>query len=465
MQSFANADGLAFSATRPESLEAYDAIIRAFLGFRRDTADKVKALVEADPEMPMAIAARGYLTKMVGTSESAPTVRAMSDKLNAMAAAARLNPREALHAKALTAWADNQMEEAATLWGTILHAQPNDTLALRLAHFIDFYSGNGRRLRDGIARVLHAYPKGHRFHGFVQGMYAFGLEEAGDYARAERHGKIAVDENPADAWSVHAVAHAMEMTGRDDEGLAFTGAIEKSWNETNNFRFHLHWHRGLYLLEKGRTEEVLALYDAEFGAEPDSGFYLDMLNATSMLWRLELFGMDVGDRWQKLAEVAAKRHHDEELIFVSLHYMMALVSAGGDADVRALMDHLETWAEKQTTQGQVVARVGLEIARALADMRGGRAREAYDRLVPIRYEIDPIGGSHAQRDVFQMLLIDAAMRAGETGAATAFLAERVAERPGGVWGWRRYADVLSARGADAAAAEARIREQEAAGAA
>ncbi|MEL7171489.1 MAG: tetratricopeptide repeat protein [Pseudomonadota bacterium] len=461
MQTFADADGLAFSATRPESLEAYDGIVRAFVGFRRDTGDKVKALVADEPEMPMAIAARGYLTKMVGTSESAPTVRAMSDKLNAMAAQGRLNPREALHARALAAWADNQMEEAARHWGTILHTQPNDALALRLAHFIDFYSGNGRRLRDGIARVVHAYPKGHRFHGFVQGMYAFGLEEAGDYARAEHHGKIAVDENPADAWSVHAVAHAMEMTGRDEEGLAFTGAIEDAWGQTNNFRYHLHWHRGLYLLEKGRAEEVLALYDAEFGADPDSGFYLDMLNATSMLWRLELFGIDVGDRWQKLAEVAAKRHHDEELIFVSLHYMMALVSAGGDADVKALMDHLEAWAEKPTTQGKVVARVGLDIARALADMRGGRAREAYDRLAPIRYDLDPIGGSHAQRDVFQMLLIDAAMRAGETGHATSLLAERVAERPGGVWGWRRYADALSAQGASDAAAEARARAADA----
>ncbi|MEM7499643.1 MAG: tetratricopeptide repeat protein [Pseudomonadota bacterium] len=462
MQTFADTDGLAFSASRPESLEAYDGIVRAFVGFQRDTGDKVKALIADDPEMPMAIAARGYLTKMVGTSETAPTVRKMADKLAGLAADGRLNPREALHARALSAWADNQMEDAATIWGQILHTQPNDAMALRLTHFIDFYSGNGRRLRDGIARVVRAYPKGHRFHGFVQGMYAFGLEEAGDYARAERHGKIAVDENPADAWSVHAVAHAMEMTGRDAEGLAFTGAIEDQWSQVNNFRYHLHWHRGLYLLEKGRTDEVLALYDAEFGAEPDSGFYLDMLNATSMLWRLELFGTDVGDRWQKLAEVAAKRHGDEELIFVSLHYMMALVSAGGDADVTALMEHLTAWAEKPTTQGKVVARVGLAIARALADMRGGRARAAYDRLNPIRYALDPIGGSHAQRDVFEMLLIDAAMRAGETGAAAAMLAERVAERPGGVWGWQRYADALEARGDTDAAAAARAEAKAAA---
>ncbi|MEM6944149.1 MAG: tetratricopeptide repeat protein [Pseudomonadota bacterium] len=457
MLTFADEDGLVFTASRPESVEAYDDVIRAFVGFRRDTAARVQKLLEADPEMPMAIAARGYLTKMVGTSETGSVVREMTARLSEMSAEGRLNPREQRHARALAAWEQGQMEQATAIWEGILQQDPNDALALRLAHFTHFYSGNGKRIRDGIARVLHAYPSGHRLHGFVQGMYAFGLEEAGDYARAERHGKIAVAENPADAWSVHAVAHAMEMTGRAEEGLAFTAAIEERWSEVNNFRYHLHWHRGLYLLEQGRCDEVLALYDAEFGAEPDSGFYLDMLNATAMLWRLELFGIDVGDRWQKLAEVAAKRHHDEELIFVSLHYMMALASAGGEAEIDGLMAHLEAWAEKPTTQGQIVARVGLAIARALCQMRRGQPSAAFRELYPIRYDIDPIGGSHAQRDVFHMILIDAAVKAGETGPAASLLAERVMEKPGGLWGWQRYADVLERSGQNGAAAEARAR--------
>ncbi|MEM6680472.1 MAG: tetratricopeptide repeat protein, partial [Pseudomonadota bacterium] len=305
MQTFADRDGLAFTASRPESVDAYDDLVRAFVGFRRDTGKRSEALLADDPEMPMAIAARGYLAKMMGNRQSGNAAAGHAARLGRMAEAGRLNPRERLHASALAAWVAGDMDGADAEWSRILQEQPNDMLALRLAHFIHFYSNSDHRLRDGIARLLPAYGPDHRFYGFVQGMYAFGLEESGDYGRAEKHGRIAVEENPADAWSVHAVAHAMEMTGRAEEGLAFTGGIEHRWSEVNNFRYHLHWHRGLYLLESGQDAEVLALYDAQFGAEPDSGFYLDMLNASSMLWRLELHGLDVGPRWQVLADVAA----------------------------------------------------------------------------------------------------------------------------------------------------------------
>ncbi|MEM6487449.1 MAG: tetratricopeptide repeat protein, partial [Pseudomonadota bacterium] len=316
--------------------------------------------------------------------------------------------------------------------------------------------------RDGIARVLPHYRPGHRHYGYVQGMYAFGLEEAGDYAAAERHGKIAVGENPGDAWSVHAVAHAFEMTGRGEEGLAFTAALEPDWGQVNNFRYHLHWHRGLYLLEQNRTAEVLALYDAEVGADPDSGFYLDMLNCSSMLWRLEMQGVDVGDRWQALAGVAAKRSGEEELIFVTLHYAMALIAAGRPGQIDALEAHLEAWAAKPTTQGAIVAAVGLPLFRAMRLLRVGRAGEALAALLPLRYAIDPIGGSHAQRDVFQMALITAAEAAGQPRMARALLAERVALKPHGCWGWQRYAAALRSVGERAAAEAAETRAADAA---
>ncbi|MEO0820579.1 MAG: tetratricopeptide repeat protein [Pseudomonadota bacterium] len=457
MRQIENAFGLQFTAAEPEHVAAFDDIVRAFLGFRPDIGDKVKALLAVAPEMPMAIAARGYFAKMVGTSETGPVAHAASERVAAMAKAGRLNPREIAHARALALWCAGDMEGATAVWEAIVAETPQDALALRLAHFTHFYSGDGRRIRDGVARALPAYGPEHPLYGFVQGMYAFGLEESGDYARAERHGKIAVGRNPADAWSVHAVAHAFEMTGRPEEGLAFAASVEPHWSTVNNFRNHLHWHRGLYLLERGRTDEVLALYDSDFGRDVDSGFYLDMLNAASMLWRLELHGTDVGDRWQALADVAKKRMADEELIFVSLHYMMALVSAGGDADIDGLLAHLEAWAAKPTTQGQVVADTGLALARAFRDMRRGRHAEAFRAIEPIRYDIDPVGGSHAQRDLFHMMLIDAAQKSGADAEALSLLAERVAMKPSSPWGWQRYAQSLEATGAGEAAREAGLR--------
>ncbi|MGH7719033.1 MAG: tetratricopeptide repeat protein, partial [Gemmatimonadaceae bacterium] len=72
-------------------------------------------------------------------------------------------------------------------------------------------------------------------------------------------------------------------------------------------------------------------------------------------------------------------------------------------------------------------------------------------LFPVRRRVQLIGGSHAQRDLFEQLLIDAAWRARRLDVAATLLEERTASRPGNRWGWKHRAAVLSALGAPGAA--------------
>ena len=455
MTSFNDSHGLTYTAAAPDSVARFETLIHAFMGFRREMMKQLAALLEADPEMPMANCAKGYFMKMSGASQLTPIANEQLALVDAMAAAGRLNPREGKHHQALGQWCAGDMDGATETWERILLEYPLDGLALRLAHFTHFYSGDGRKIRDSMARALPQWPEDHPCYGFLLGMYGFGLEESGDYAAAERYGRRAVEINPEDAWSVHSVAHCLEMTGRCAEGIEFSRALEPSWSKVNNFRYHLHWHRGLYHLERGEFAEVLELYDTQFGRDVDTPYYLDMVNATSMLWRLEMFGVDVGERWQVLAEIARKRIADDELIFVSLHYLMALVSAGGEADIEAMMAHLEDWAARPTTQGRITARVGLELARGMRELRRGNHDRAVKAIYPIRYEMDPLGGSHAQRDVFWMMLSDAAARGRDPRLAVSLFAERTALKPHSAWGWEHYADSLGAAGQGGRAEAAR----------
>ncbi|MEM8841164.1 MAG: tetratricopeptide repeat protein, partial [Pseudomonadota bacterium] len=272
---------------------------------------------------------------------------------------------------------------------------------------------------------------------------------------AERYGREAVEINPEDGWSVHAVAHVLEMQERHQEGIDWVTGLEPSWSKGNNFRFHIIWHRALYHLERGEYDVVLGLYDDQIVSDIGSEFYLDICNACSMLWRLEMHGVDVGDRWLVLADVARRHTGDRDLIFVTLHYLMALVSTGDREGTDAMMKTIAAWADDPGTQGQITAASGLGIARAMGEIRAGAFGAAARRLTDLRYQMDHIGGSMAQRDVFEMLMLDASQKSGDPALSRSLFADRTARRPNNRWTWSRYAETLDASGAPEQAARAR----------
>jgi hypothetical protein len=125
-------------------------------------------------------------------------------------------------------------------------------------------------------------------------MHAFGLEEIGDYVHAEQTGRHALEVNARDPWAVHAVAHVMEMQGRLPEGIEWLESRAPDWSPDNGFAFHNWWHLALYYLDLGEHAKVLELSTRAYPAAGQ--VILEMIDATAMLWRLNLRGIDVGDR-------------------------------------------------------------------------------------------------------------------------------------------------------------------------
>ncbi len=454
MSAYTDQRGIAYTAAGQDAVDRFDATMNAYLHFGTDTGARLKETLGADPEFPMAHVLRGYFMQLF-------CVAALTDKARQCLAKAResganrgIDAREQHHVDALGAWIEGDMHAALAHWEAILLDHPLDMLAVKVSQFIHFYLGDSQRLRDSIARILYAWHPQVPGHANVLGMYAFGLEESGDYAAAERFGREAVERDPADAWSVHAVAHVLEMQDRRSEGIAWLRELEPHWSAANNFRFHLWWHLALFHLELEQYDEVLRLYDGAFRAEP-SDEYLDICNATSMLWRLEERGVDVGDRWKELAELSATRIDGHGLVFPDMHFMMALEAAAdtenGDAMLRSLEDLSGT---PGVTQARVIEDVALALARAVAAWYRGDYQAVVEQLLPVRYAIAAIGGSHAQRDLFHQMLIAAALRAPRPALARALLSERTRLKPRNAWTWQRYADALGALGDRAGAREA-----------
>jgi tetratricopeptide (TPR) repeat protein len=433
--------GLPLTIASADAAAAYDATLAAYQGLRADTGDRLKEALALDPDCPLTLTTRGYFMLLFAQKG---LVAKAKDSLAAaeMAAAARgVTARERRHIAALRAWCAGDADTALAEWEAILAEHPRDVLAIRLAHFWHFYNGDPLKLRDSVSRVLRDWDESVPGYGFVLGCHAFGLEEAGDYAAAERAGRRAVELNPQDAWAVHAVAHVLEMQDRTSEGIAWLDRHIPGLAACNNFRFHTTWHRCLFYLEQGEAARVLELYDRE--VRPDSTpDYLDICNAVSLLWRLEEEGVDVGQRWAELAKQSATRTGEHLLVFADAHFALALGAvdtAGADAFVASARQNAGTTG----TQARVMSEIGAALCGAVVDYRRGAFGKAVDALLPRRGVLRTIGGSHAQRDLFEKMLILAALADGRKTLAADLLADRGRQRPNNPWNRRLAARLAS----------------------
>lgn len=442
-----DARGLALSTDSQEAAAALDAVVDAYLRYRTDAMRHVERMLTADPGFALGHAIKGYLLLLLSNRAYLP---AAAEALRAaQAAAAPATQRERLHVEALACWLAGKLDGALACWEAVLALAPTDIFTIRLAHFHYFWLGEARRMRDSVARARAGWSESLPGYGLVLGMHAFGLEESGEYAEAERLGRRAVELNPADLWATHAVAHVFEMQGRAAEGVSWLEGLAPNWVQVNNFAHHLWWHLALYRIEQGRLDEALRLYDRDIRnlSSPllanQSDLYLDMQNAAALLWRLELMGLDVGDRWRELADKSEARIGDHALLFTTPHFMMALAATGRwDAAERMLSEMRTFAAEDEGTLAPIVAAVCLPVCEAVLAHRRGEFARAADLLTPARKQLWRIGGSHAQRDVFWQTLVDACLRAGRRQEARHFANEALS---GLGEGPRRFYDAALAR--------------------
>jgi tetratricopeptide (TPR) repeat protein len=427
-------NGELVQAASQETIPLLDHAVASYARARRDTRERLAAAIDRDPSCVMAHCLDGYLYTLSSKRDSMPRAR---QALARAANAARGRPlarREQLHVSALDAWSAGDMRAAARVWDTLLDEFPRDLMGLKVSQFVLSYLGESERMRDRVARVMPAWSADDPGYGFVLGCFAYALEESGDYRRAEETGRRAVELDRGDIWAAHAVAHVAEMEGRLDDGIEWISSLAPEWKECSNFALHLKWHESLYHLEMGRHDRVLELYDREVRAE-STDEYLDIANAVSLLWRLEQAGVNVGHRWRELASRGVAHVDDHALVFVDLHYLMALAAAGDDVAVRTFMASCERFArEGYGTEPEVMAEVGLPLARAVLAHRHGSYGRAVDELYDVRHRIRRIGASHAQRDLFEQLLIDSAVRGNRYPEARQLLRERLDRRPNNHWG-------------------------------
>ncbi|MEE4189522.1 MAG: tetratricopeptide repeat protein [Roseobacter sp.] len=415
--------------SKAESLQNWNAMIHAFLAHGTQTPQHLGTLLQAEPDFAMGHAARGLFSLMMGRAEMVVAAREALTDAERARAAGPVTRREALWIIALQKWLDQRPSGAIAAMEEVLDTHPTDTLSAKVSHAIRFILGDVTGMRRSVERVMPAHSDNHAFRGFLLGCHAFALEETGEFAAAEKAGREGLELAGDDAWGLHAVAHVYDMTARSDAGIALISENKSAWDHCNNFRYHVWWHKALLHMDRGEFDVALGLYDAQIRAEKTDD-YRDISNATSLLSRLELEGIEVGKRWEELANLSERRIDDGCVVFADLHYMLALAGANRPAARTAMAARFARDAARNGDMPQRYAQPGMAAVSGLNAFAEGRYDAAFADLLNARPDLQTIGGSHAQRDVFERITIDAGIRAGRYDEAHNLLSQRMALRAG-----------------------------------
>lgn len=421
--------GLSLSAASSAAVERFDTLIDDLYYYRLGVSDRLDALLLEHPELVLAHVLKGYSLMTEGTLDAHPKAQARLRQAEALPA----SRRERLHQEALRAWIAQDPIARAAAWEQVLVEWPLDLLALRQYTGTLFWTGDKRHQAGVIAGVASQWDARLPGYGHFLSAQAFAMEEVGQYAIAERCAREALALQPQDLWALHGLAHVLEMQGRCQEGVDLLGDAAQFLNNYNLFRGHLWWHLSLFKLSQSCFDEALELFDREIYPQP-STFYLDVQNGVSLLARLEAQGVDVGlARWERLAQGSLPSATQSTIWFTSMHHVMALLRSGRISAVQSTLEYLGS-AGANSTQ----AALAQELARAAAAFYEDKPREALERMLALRQRRGELGASHAQQDIYDQIMVMAALQLGDWPRVRQLLKARLSTR---IWDeatWETY---------------------------
>ncbi|MEM6852551.1 MAG: tetratricopeptide repeat protein, partial [Pseudomonadota bacterium] len=358
----------------------------------------------------------------------------------AAAAAGPITEREEMTIAAARAWVSGDLAGAAAASEAASARFPRDLTMLKIFQYLRFNEGDSPAMLRAAQRALAADPANAET-AYLHGMLAFAYEQCHLLTEAEESARRALALKEKEPWAQHALAHVMLTEGRIDEGAAFLHGVKASWTDLNSFMdTHLWWHLALFELSRGRMAEVLSIYDEHVWGQ-DKDYSQDQVGAVALLARLEMAGADVSDRWEDLAPYLEKRTGDVVNPFLTLQYLYGLARAGRGHSADALMRSIDAAAAAEPSSGAHedayaedgvwtgVARPAAHGLLAYARGEHGKAARALGRALPRMVEA---GGSHAQRDLFQLIHEDALVKSGDLVAAQQLLEQRRRAAPGDV---------------------------------
>ena len=413
--------GLPLSTTSDAAATDYIAAVDLMLSANAGAEALFDRALAVDPDFALAHIARARLCQVQARIPEAKTAAAVARGL-----AGRVTPREARHIETVALVIDGNGPQAMALLEEHIAEYPRDGLVLGLALGVFGLLGFSGRIDHHEAQLalLESLARHWGEDWWFLTYLGWARIELGDIARGAAEVERALDGNPRNAFAAHARAHGYYEAGDAEHGAAFVASWLPGYARESQLHCHISWHLALFELAHGNAERARELYaDAIRPAVSHAPPLFNLADATSFLWRWQIYEAGAPlDGWAEAATLARQYFSQAGIHFADVHAAMA---ESGDLTEIRIGQCRERLTAGRLPQGAVVPL----LCAGAAAFAAGDYQTAATRLGEALPDLPRIGGSHAQREVFEDTYIVACLRAGEQAKAAQRLKMRLARRP------------------------------------
>jgi len=417
--------GLPLSSTSDRAVAAYregvDHLLRATPGADRAFA----AALAADAGFALAAAGLARAHQILGRIADAKAAITQARTL-----AGGVSRRERQHVEAIGILLDGNAPGALAAVRAQVAEFPRDALVLSLAvGAFGLIAFSGRLDHDALLlELLDGLAPHYADDWWFPFAHGWAYNESRRHPEARRLMEQARERQPRSANVAHGLAHIAYETGDFEGGARYLEGWLPGYERASALHCHLSWHLALFELGRGRVDAALRVYEDSIAPGASVAPPLNTLSdSAAFLWRLGLYGETVAtERWTPVCDFAAQAFPRPGFAFADIHCALAYAGQGDQAALARLVEAFRDAARA----GRLPAGPGAaELAEGLGAFAVGDYEGAIRRIEPVAGEITRLGGSHAQRDVFEETLIQAYLRTNRREQAAALLRRRLDRRP------------------------------------
>ena len=417
---------LPVTAASAAAVADYVAALDLLLSANTGADALLERAIAADPEFALAHIAQARLLQLQARMEEARAAAA-----RARALAERVSAREQRHIEAVALAIAGAASEALAQIRAHAAEYPRDALPLSLALGVFGLLGfSGRRDHHQaqlalLEELAPHWPEDWWFLGYL----GWARIETGAIAAGTPLVERSLALNPRNAHGAHQRVHGYFEAGDAAGGADFVAHWLEDYERAGQLHCHLSWHLALFELARGNSERAKAIYvDSIRPSVAQSAPMLSLADLASFLWRWRIYRTvpPLDAEWAEVAAHARRHFPKAGLAFADLHAALAEAAAGDGENLQERIAGLEHLVRDGRLPPGAVAPALCVGAGAIARGDNRMAAQAFEAALA---DLPRIGGSHAQREVFEDSLIVAYLGSDQPAKAAALLRSRLARRP------------------------------------